>query len=219
MKIIGKLSQSRPLSAFGISNTNYIYANLSPQELINQSLDRRLATLSDTGALVIKTGEFTGRSPDDKFTVDNEITHDAVDWNKFNKPFSQDKFEALFQKVSQYLSSKELFIQDDFACDSLDYQISVRVFAEYPWSAQFASNMFIRPSGDQLDHFNPDWCIYCAPGFKADPMVDGTRQHNFSIIDFKTKRILIGGSAYTGEIKKSIFTILNFVLQFFVGFL
>ena len=219
MKIIGKLSQSRPLSAFGISNSNYIYANLSPQELINQSLDRRLATLSDTGALVIKTGEFTGRSPDDKFTVDNEITHDAVDWNKFNKPFPQDKFDALFQKVAQYLSSKELFIQDDFACDSLDYQISVRVFAEYPWSAQFASNMFIRPSGDQLDHFNPDWCIYCAPGFKADPMVDGTRQHNFSIIDFKSKRILIGGSAYTGEIKKSIFTILNFVLPYEKGVL
>ncbi|HRI00490.1 MAG TPA: phosphoenolpyruvate carboxykinase (ATP) [Saprospiraceae bacterium] len=205
-------TNSSRLETFGIKNPKEIFFNLSPDQLIKASLERNMASLSDTGALVIFTGEFTGRSPEDKFTVENEITRSTVDWNKFNKAFPQDKFDQLYLKVCQYFDGKELFVQDNFACADDRYRISVRIFAEYPWSAQFAGNMFIRPSESELDSFIPDWCIYCVPGFKADPASDGTRQGNFSIIDFKSKRILIGGSGYTGEIKKSIFTILNFIL-------
>lgn len=214
MGFFGRISPRSSIESFGIKNTTNQYCNLSAEELVAESLKRQQGTLSNSGALCIRTGEFTGRSPEDKFTVDNELTHDAVDWNKFNKPFSQEKFDALLIKMAAYFEGKDVFVQDAFACADTRYRISVRVFAEYPWSAQFAGNMFIRLEENELDEFLPDWCIYCAPGFYADPAVDGTRQHNFSIIDFKSKRILIGGSAYTGEIKKSIFTILNFILPY-----
>ncbi|MEO6190382.1 MAG: phosphoenolpyruvate carboxykinase (ATP), partial [Saprospiraceae bacterium] len=213
MTIRGKISDLEFLKLQGISETTLINANLSTDELIQASLSQGIAEISDQGALCIRTGEFTGRSPDDKFTVDNEITHDRVDWNKFNQPFDVQSFDKLWSKVCTYLNSKkEIYIQDNYACANPRYRISVRTIAEIPWSAQFASNMFIRPDDEDLNSFSPDWTIYCAPGFKANPLEDHTRQHNFSIIDFEKKKILIGGSAYTGEIKKSIFTILNFEL-------
>lgn len=212
MKIQGFMPPHSSLESSGIQPSKTVFANLHPSELVQMSLDRKLGTLSDQGALMIRTGEFTGRSPQDKFTVDDALTHDTVDWNQFNQPFSTDKFNSLLYKVKAYLSDQDLFVQDNFACAHPDYRIGVRVIAELPWSAQFASNMFIRPSEEELVEFKPDWTIYNAPGFKAVPAVDGTRQHNFSIIDFSQRIILIGGSGYTGEIKKSIFTILNFEL-------
>ncbi len=212
MSFYGTISAHFPLEKYGIKNTANQYCNLSQADLVAESLKRGLGELSDTGALCIRTGEFTGRSPEDKFTVDNEISHDQVDWNKFNKPFPQDKFDLLATQVCQYFEGKDVFVKDAYACADSRYRIRIRVFAEYPWSAQFAGNMFIRPEASDLSGFEPEWCIYCAPGFKANPAEHGTRQHNFSIIDFKSKKILIGGSAYTGEIKKSIFTILNFIL-------
>lgn len=212
MAITGKISSRSDLSHFGIKDYTTAYCNLSPAELIQQSLDKKMAVLSDTGALCVNTGKFTGRSPDDKFTVDNAITHDTVNWSKFNIAISQEKFDKLWAKVCTYFAGKEVFVQDNFACADMRYRISVRIFAEYPWSAQFAGNMFIRPKAEEIEGFEPEWCIYCAPGFLAIPEVDGTRQSNFSMIDFATKRIIIGGSGYTGEIKKSIFTILNYLL-------
>lgn len=212
MEIIGKLSSQASLESFGIQGITTLYANLSPDQLVQASLDRNEASISDTGALCILTGKFTGRSPDDKFTVDDTTTHDTVDWNKFNKAFSKNNFNALFSRMCEFMHGKELFVQDNYACADTRYRISVRVFAEKPWSAQFAGNMFIRPLASELDQFAPDWSIYCFPSFQAVPERDGTRQANFSIIDFEAKRILIGGSGYTGEIKKSIFTILNYIL-------
>jgi phosphoenolpyruvate carboxykinase (ATP) len=214
MNFTGKISTKTAIENCGLKKYSHLYSNLSPEQLVEESLKRNMALLSDKNALCIRTGEFTGRSPEDKFTVDNDITHDAVDWNKFNKPFPQEKFNALFEKMQDYFGNKEVFMQDSYACADPAYRISVRVFAEYPWSAQFASNMFIRLNEEQIKSFEPDWFIYCAPGFYANPETDGTRQKNFSIIDFKSRRILIGGSAYTGEIKKSIFTILNFILPY-----
>lgn len=214
MSFSGKLSQISPLEKFGIKNNQHQYCNLSPAEWVKESLSRHMGKLSSTGALCIETGEFTGRSPEDKFAVDNDISHNNLDWNKFNKPFPQDKFNALLEKICAYFEGKDVFVKDSYACADPKYRIKVRTIAEFPWSAQFAGNMFIDPRPEELDDFEPEWCIYCAPGFKANAAIDGTRQHNFSIIDFSSKRILIGGSAYTGEIKKSIFTILNFVLPF-----
>jgi phosphoenolpyruvate carboxykinase (ATP) len=169
--------------------------------------------LNDTGALVIKTGEFTGRSPNDKFIVKDEVTENTVHWNNFNIPIEEKYFLQLKKKVLDYLGSKEeVWVRDSYACADSNYRLNIRVINENPWSNLFAYNMFLRPNDEELDDFEPEWHIIQAPGFKADPAVDGTRQHNFAIVSFKHRTILIGGSGYTGEMKKGIFTILNYLL-------
>jgi phosphoenolpyruvate carboxykinase (ATP) len=186
--------------------------NLTPEELEAISITNGQAQKTNSGAIAIDTGEFTGRSPKDKFTVKDNVTANSVWWNNFNIPFDPQKFEPLYQKMIAYLDGKEIFVRDVYACSDWRYRMNIRVINEYAWSNLFVYNMFLRPTESELEHFTPDWLVINAPGFKADPKVDGTRQHNFSIIDFSRKIILIGGSAYTGEIKKGIFTVLNFVL-------
>src|SRR5690606_26244363 len=115
-------------------------------------------------------------------------------------------------KICAYLADKNVYVQDASACADDQYKLSLRLIAEKPWSAMFANNMFIRPTAEQLKDFDPEWTIICAPGFFANPAEDGTRQENFAVLDFTRKMILIGGTGYTGEIKKGIFTVLNFVL-------
>lgn len=186
--------------------------NLSPAELTKIAVAKGQATIASSGAVVIDTGEFTGRSPKDKFTVKDDLTEKSVWWNNFNIPFESAKFDGLYKKMLQYFNGKEFFVRDAIACADPRYSLKVRVVNEYAWSNQFVYNMFLRPSESELKSFEPEWLILNAPGFHADPATDGTRQHNFSIIDFKRKIILVGGSGYTGEIKKGIFTVLNFVL-------
>jgi len=186
--------------------------NLSPQELVTIAMQKGQATMTSTGALAVDTGEFTGRSPKDKFTVKDSVTEQAVWWNNFNIPFEPEMFDRLYIKMIRYFEGKEFFVRDAYACADLRYRMNIRVINEYAWSNLFVYNMFLRPGKEELKTFAPEWLILNAPGFKADPKQDGTRQHNFSIIDFKRKIILIGGSAYTGEIKKGIFTALNFIL-------
>ena len=186
--------------------------NLPPQQLIQFALKAGQAKLTSTGALAVDTGEFTGRSPKDKFTVKDEITADTVWWNDFNIPFHASKFDQLYRKMINYFNGKEFFVRDVYACADVRYRLNIRVITEYSWSNLFVHNMFLRPTEKELTRFAPEWHILCAPGFHADPSEDGTRQHNFSIIDFKRKIIIIGGSGYTGEIKKGVFTVLNFIL-------
>ncbi len=186
--------------------------NLSPEELAKVAVKNGQAKLASSGAIAVDTGEFTGRSPKDKFTVKDETTENSVWWNNFNIPFDAGKFDSLYRKMIQYFNGKEFFVRDALACADPRYAIKIRVINEYPWSNQFAYNMFLRPKQEALATFEPEWLILNAPGFRANPEVDGTRQHNFSIIDFKRRIILVGGSGYTGEIKKGIFTVLNYVL-------
>jgi phosphoenolpyruvate carboxykinase (ATP) len=186
--------------------------NLSPEELTSKSLTTGQAKMTSSGAIAIDTGEFTGRSPKDKFTVKDEVTAHAVWWNNFNIPFEPEKFDQLYIKMIRYFEGKEFFVRDAYACADWRYRMNIRVINEYAWSNLFVYNMFLRPSTEELKRFEAEWLILNAPGFKADPIEDGTRQHNFSIIDFKRRIILIGGSGYTGEIKKGVFTALNFVL-------
>jgi phosphoenolpyruvate carboxykinase (ATP) len=186
--------------------------NLPPQQLIQFALKAGQAKLTSTGALAVDTGEFTGRSPKDKFTVKDEITADTVWWNDFNIPFHASKFDQLYRKMINYFNGKEFFVRDVYACADIRYRLNIRVITEYSWSNLFVHNMFLRPTEKELTRFAPEWHILCAPGFHADPSEDGTRQHNFSIIDLKRKIIIIGGSGYTGEIKKGVFTVLNFIL-------
>jgi phosphoenolpyruvate carboxykinase (ATP) len=192
--------------------TESIHYQLPADVLVEQTLLLNQGKLSNTGALVINTGEFTGRSPKDKFIVKDAITESTVHWNEFNIPFDADKFDALHNKMNQYLTNKEIWVRDCFACADTNYKLKVRVTNENPWSNLFCYNMFIRPEETELEDFTPDWHILQAPGFKANPEIDGTRQHNFAIVNFTKRIILIGGTGYTGEMKKGIFSVLNFIL-------
>jgi phosphoenolpyruvate carboxykinase (ATP) len=205
-------SPIKALASLGLQHTKAVHYQLNPDQLSQQTLKRGEGMLNDTGALLIKTGEFTGRSPKDKFIVKDDITSDTVHWNDFNLPIEASYFDAMYDKLTQYLSGKEIWVRDCYACADPKFRLNIRVINENPWSNLFAYNMFLRPSEDQLEQFTADWHIIQAPSFKADPVVDGTRQHNFAMVSFTRKTILIGGSGYTGEMKKGIFTILNYIL-------
>lgn len=213
MKIFGTKSGIDTLPALGILNTANQYWNLSSAELVEETIKRNQGVLSDTGALAIDTGEFTGRSPNDRFIVKDDITADAVDWNsKFNLAVSPEVFEGLYKKVTAYLAGKDVFVRDSYACADDAFRLNVRVVTEYPWANLFASNMFLRPTAAELATIQPDWTVIQTPGFLADGANDGIRQHNFAILNFTKKIAIIGGTAYTGEVKKGIFSVLNFIL-------
>ena len=199
------------LKNYGIKNATMRY-QLSPDDLEKETVEKKQGVITKSGALAVNTGEFTGRSPQDRFIVKDKVTEDKVWWGNINIPFEPDAFDKLYDKVTAYLSEKEVFVRDCFACADPEYRLKIRVINEYPWSNMFAYNMFIRPEAKDLEDFEPDWLVVNAPGFMADPAVDGTRQHNFAILNFSKKIALIGGTGYTGEIKKGIFSALNFIL-------
>src|SRR5882757_3765704 len=196
----------------GLHFADKVHYQLSPEELSEQTIARGEGVLNDTGALVINTGKFTGRSPKDKFTVKDALTENTVHWNDFNIPFEEKNFFKLKEKMMAYLEDKEIWVRDCYACADDAFRLRLRVINENPWSNLFCYNMFIRHEEKDLDAFVPHWHVIQAPGFKADPAVDGTRADNFAVMSFTHKTILIGGTGYTGEIKKGIFTMLNYVL-------
>lgn len=213
MELIGKYGSHSDLGAsIGLTNLGNQFWNLTPAELIEDSIILGEGMLTDTGALAIETGEFTGRSPKDRYIVRDEITENAVWWGDINIGFSPEKFDALYNRMKAYLNEKDVYVRDAYACADEQYRMNIRVVTELPWSNMFAYNMFLRPSEQELKNFSPDWHILCIPSFKADSAIDGTRQHNFAILNFTKKMILIGGTGYTGEIKKGIFSALNFIL-------
>ncbi len=212
MNELGIKPADQSVSQLGLGNVAMAYWNLQPSELVEETIIRGEGILADTGALAVDTGEFTGRSPKDKFVVYDENTKDSVWWGDVNNRFEADKFDSLYNRMTAYLSGKDIFVRDSYACADPTYRINIRVVNEYAYSNLFAYNLFLRPEASELESFKHDWLILNAPGFKADPKIDGTRQHNFAIINFTKKTILIGGTAYTGEIKKSIFTVLNYIL-------
>jgi phosphoenolpyruvate carboxykinase (ATP) len=209
--MVGTNTKSISLNNLGIKNATVRY-QLSSDELHAETLKKEQGVESSLGAIAVNTGEFTGRSPKDRFIVKDAVTKDEVWWSDINLPFDSDKFDALYTKVADYLSGKEIFVRDSYACADEDYKLNIRVVNEYPWSNMFAYNMFLRPTAAELKNFDPEWTVVNAPGFMADPEVDGTRQHNFAILNFTRKIALIGGTGYTGEIKKGIFSALNFIL-------
>lgn len=211
MNVNSLTTKSISLDHLGIKDAQVHY-QLSPDELHDMTIRLGQGVEASSGALAVNTGEFTGRSPQDRFIVKDAITEDQVWWGKVNLPFDSDKFEALYDKVVNYLSGKEVYARDSYVCADPKYRMNVRVVTETPWANLFCYNMFLRPDVSELEHFTPEWHVICAPGFKADPAVDGTRQHNFAILDFTRKIALIGGTGYTGEMKKGIFSALNFIL-------
>lgn len=207
-------TKSISLNNLGIEKAT-IHYQLSAEELHNRTLQAGQGIETSTGALAINTGEFTGRSPQDRFIVKDSITKDKVWWGNVNIPFEPAAFEALYNKVTAYLSNKEVFVRDSYVCADPNYRLNIRVVTETAWANLFCFNMFLRPEKEELENFTPEWTLLCAPGFLADPAVDGTRQSNFAILDFTKKIVLVGGTGYTGEMKKGIFSALNFILPVF----
>ncbi|MCL4118976.1 UNVERIFIED_CONTAM: hypothetical protein GTU68_026744 [Idotea baltica] len=211
MYYTGFKGNNSDLSTLGLHNAT-VHWNLNASELVERTLKLGQGTLTSAGALAIDTGKFTGRSPEDRFIVKDDITSETVDWGKVNKPFDADKFDALYNKVVSYLNTREIYARDCQACTKAEYSLNVRVITQFPWQNLFANNMFIRLEQNELEDFTPDWTVISAPGFMADAEIDGTRQENFAVVNFTRKTIIIGGTAYTGEIKKGIFSVLNFEL-------
>ena len=212
MNELGLVPKTSNLKELGLGNIDKAHWNLTPEQLTQTALDLGQGRLSDTGALVINTGEFTGRSPKDRFIVCDEKTEESVWWGDINIKFTPENFDKLHAKINDYLAGKEVYIRDAYACADDNYRLNLRVVTEFPWSNMFASNMFLRPEKAELENFNPEWHVVCAPGLMAVAAEDGTRQHNFAVVNFTKKMIIIGGTGYTGEIKKGIFSVLNFIL-------
>ncbi len=208
----GLRASNASVASLGLGNVAAAYWNMSPAELVEEAIVRGEGRLVDSGALAADTGEFTGRSPKDRFIVKDSITENAVWWGDVNIPFDSQKFDLLYHRVCAYLAGKEIFVRDAYACADPKFRTNIRVVTEQAYHNIFANNLFLRPTKEEVLNFSPEWTIVNAPGFKADPAIDGTRQHNFAILNFTKKIILIGGTGYTGEIKKGIFGVLNFVL-------
>lgn len=207
----GTKNPNANLASLGI-NPSKINWNLSPEELTKQTVDLGQGSITDMGALAVNTGKFTGRSPKDKFTVKDSLTEHSVDWGDINFAISPEHFDLLYKDVTAYLGGKELWVRDAYACADPKHRLNIRVVNEYPWANLFCYDLFLRPTPEEVNTQNPDWIILQAPGFQANPEVHGTRQSNFTVVNFTAKTILIGGSAYTGEMKKGIFGVLNYVL-------
>lgn len=212
MNVVGPKNPKANLETLGIKNNTNQYWNLTPEELVEETIKRNQGNLNNTGALAVDTGEFTGRAPKDKFIVKDDNTKDSVDWGGFNLPVEPPVFDKLYNDVVNYLSGKDVFVRDCYACADDAFRLNVRVVTEYPWANMFAYNMFLRPTADEVKDITPEWHVIQAPGFKCAGAVDGVRQGNFAILNFTKKIAIIGGTAYTGEIKKGIFTVLNYVL-------
>ena len=201
------------LENIGIINPKAVYRNLCPAKLIELALQRNEGSLTSTGALVVTTGKYTGRSPKDKFIVDTPTIHNEIAWGKVNKPISREKFNSLKNKITDYFKNREIFIFDGFAGADKNYTQKFRVINELASQNLFIHQLLIRPSEEELSNYGkPDYTILCAPGFKCNPEIDGVNSEAAIIIDYEAHIIIICGSKYSGEIKKSVFSTMNYVM-------
>jgi len=195
-----------------LANGPQVHLNLGVAQLVETALLRGEARLAANGALVATTGARTGRSPRDKFIVDDDITHSTVDWGKVNQPFDSKRFDALLERVTRHMAERDLFIQDLYSGADQSYRLPIRVIAEYAWHSLFVRQLFIRPEAAELAGFAPDFTVIAAPEFVAIPERDGTRSGAFILTDFTRRVVLIGGTKYAGEMKKCIFGVMNFLM-------
>ena len=201
------------LEKLGILNPSAVHRNLGPAQLTEAALRRGEGTLTNTGALLVTTGKYTGRSPDDKFIVDTPAVHDDIAWGSVNRPISKERFTALLNKVTAYLQGREIFLFDGFAGADPKYTKKFRIVNELASQNLFIRDLLIRPTAEELENYGEaDYTVIAAPGFKADPERDGVHSEAAIIIDYEAHLILICGSQYAGEIKKSVFSTMNYVL-------
>ena len=186
--------------------------NLSPAALYEEAIRRSEAAIVSTGALTAETGKHTGRSPRDKFFVKEPTSQDAIWWHPGNQPIASARFDGLLARMDEYIASHDVYTQDVFACADPRYRLRVRVISELAWHSLFAHNLFIRPAAEELMTFEPDFTVISLPSVQADPERDGTHGDTFILVNLGRRMVIIGGTGYAGEIKKSIFTALNYLL-------
>jgi len=203
---------TKALSDLGLDHVRGLRWNLPPAELITKAIKNGEGVLTDTGALMCDTGKFTGRAPKDRYIVKDATTENTVWWGDINVPFEAEKFDKLYNKLVTQMRDKELYIRDAFAGADPNHRLRVRVIDTQAWHNLFCYNMFIRPTEEELADFEPDFTVITDPDFFADPAIDGTRNKNFAIINMEKRVIIVGGTGYTGETKKGIFGVLNFLL-------
>ncbi len=208
----GPVVSQTGLNTHGLTNYLHAYWNLPVPALYHHALSRGEGRLAEGGALVVLTGKHTGRSPRDKFIVEEPSTADDIWWGSVNVACSQAMFDGLYKKVVAYLQGRELYVQDVYAGADSDYRLPVRVVSESAWHSLFARNMFIQPPHEALAGFVPDFTVLHAPYCHADRESDGTNSECFVVVNFARRLVLIGGTVYAGEIKKSIFSVLNYLL-------
>lgn len=207
----------RPHSNFGLENSGIInpdtvYWNLSTPHLYEEAIKRREGRLAHLGPLVVRTGQHTGRSPRDKFIVDDPIHSEKVAWGDANVPMSEEKFESLHRRLVAYFQGRDIFVQDCFSGADPDYCLPIRVITETAWHSLFTRNMFIQATDEELRNHIPAFTVIQAPNFHALPSEDGTNSSAFIVVHFEKKLVIIGGTQYGGEIKKSIFSVMNYLL-------
>lgn len=211
-KTLMKTSKNKDLSKYGLENVS-AHWNLDGKTLQKLTVEKEMGTETENGTLCVNTGKFTGRSPKDRFLVKDDYTKDKVWWGRTNKPLDPENFDRLYDEVASYLSGREVYVRDAYVCADPEYRMNVRTITEYPWSSFFVKNMFLRLEEDELEGFEEEWLVLCAPGYEAEnPESYGIRAGNFSILNFTKKIALVAGSAYTGEMKKGIFSALNMIL-------
>jgi len=213
VKEAGKLASSYGLQNHGLTNLRRIYWNLPTPALYEESIFRSEGSLSHLGPLVVDTGKHTARAAADKFVVREQSTEDKIWWGTYNRPFTSESFSALLARLQGYLQGRDVFVQDCYAGADEEYRLPIRIITQKAWHSLFARTMFSKiRSHDLLQRHVPEFTVIAAPGFMASPMADGTRTETFIIINFRERLAIIGGSSYAGEIKKTIFTVLNFLL-------
>ncbi len=202
------------LDTHGITNIKTAYWTLSTPALYEESVKRGEGIISHLGPLVVRTGQFTGRSPNDKFVVKEPTSDEFIWWGKVNRPYEQERFDELHWRMTSYLQGKDVFIQDCWSGADPKYRMPVRIITQYAWHSLFIRNMFIQATDEELVDFEPEFVVIDCPGFRADPEHDGTNSDVFILVNFAEKLVLIGGTEYAGEMKKSVFTAMNYLLPF-----
>lgn len=205
------MKELKPID-LGIAGNGTVCRNLEPCILVEKALAAGDGRLSDTGALAVNTGKYTGRSPDDKYIVDTPAIHDDIAWGKINRPISREKFLSIKEKLLSYLQNKEVYVFDGFAGADPKYTQRFRIVNELASQNLFIHQLLIRPTEEELEDYVPDFTVYAAPGFKCKPELEGIHSEAAIIIDYEAHEVLIAGSGYAGEIKKSVFSVMNYVL-------
>ena len=205
----GKTSR---LESLGLKNLGQVYWNLAVPQLIEHSIVRQEGILASNGALCVNTGKYTGRSPKDKFIVDEPSIHDEIDWNTVNVPIAIEKFDLLYKRMLAYVQGKNLYVFDGYVGADPNYQLSVRVINELASHNLFVHQMFLRPTAEELKTHHPDFTVISVPGFQGDPDIDGINSEAFIVLSFEKRLVLIGGTHYAGEMKKSVFSFMNYIM-------
>ena len=200
------------LEKHGLRNLNMEYWTMTTPALVERIVSRREGMLAHEGAVVVRTGNHTGRAANDKFIVQGGESDSKVKWGKINKPMSPEHFDRLYSHMTAYFQGRDIFIQDTSAIADPQLRLPIRVVTENAWHSLFARNLFLRYNSNDLENFIPEYTILHAPGFRANPETDGTNSNIFIALNFERKMILIGGTSYAGEIKKSVFTVLNYLM-------